>query len=613
MKRYILLALLLPLFAYSQKPYDFKEAELKTRKLIYTAPDSALGIIKRTLSQKGRLHDTIYGNTYNLYGMYYGMKGNPDSSIHYFRKSLSYIDHYPRNKVRSLLNLSIAHRNKGEYQTAIKLAQDVVDINEKIDNEIGVGMAYGELASNYNLLNEYDKSIDYLLKSINILKKQKGNKQLPAVKQKLANTYLRKENFEFALDMYKECLADFKAMGADKNYHMTLLNMGEAYIHTKQLGQARNVLSEAALGLEKFGDKEMLGITYSKIGHLERQLKNNAKAIANYDKAFKYLLVTKSPHLVRIAAEYIDLVNFSENFTLAKEIITKVEASNKLQAANDADKLVYQKAKAITYAYSNDDKKAIEALKNTVVMMDSLAIKEKKEDVKEIQAKFQTEEQREKNIELAENNENLQNTLQNEKKIRILYIAGSIVVIGLILSLVHQLRLKNKLQNEELKSIAAEKNLIEQKQRHDAELNNAQKEIIEEKQRELTSIALQMANYQDGLNTVIEKCSDGEFTKVSEVKTELLKLARQKDYWKQFETRFNSLHPEFNNILSNRFSKLTKNDIEFCSLLKLNLSNKEIASLLQISHESAITKKYRIKKKMEINDEAEFDKLLMEI
>ncbi|MGV3461479.1 MAG: tetratricopeptide repeat protein [Flavobacterium sp.] len=613
MKRFLPLALLLPLIAIAQKSYDFKEAELRTRKLVYTAPDSALAVIKRTLSQKGKLHDTIYGNTYNLYGMYYGMKGNPDSSIYYFRKSLSFVDAFPRNKVRSLLNLSIAYRNKGEHPTAIKLAQEVVDINTKIANEIGVGMAYGEIASSYNLMNDYDKSIDYLLKAINILKKQKGNKQLAAVKQKLANTYLRQENFDFALDIYKECLVDFKAMGADKNYHLTLLNMGEAYIHTNRLSQARSVLTEAALGLEKYGDKEIMGITYSKIGNLERQLKNNAKAIAGYDNAFNYLLESKSQHLVRIGSEYIDLLNFSNNFTLAKEIIAKVDASKKLQNTNDADKLVYQKAVAVTYAHTNDDKKAIEAFKNTVVMMDSLAIKEKKEDVKEIQAKFQTEEQREKNIALAANNETLQKAIENEKRVRILYIGGSVAVIILILSILRQLQLKNKLQNQELKSIAAEKNLIEQQHRHDTELNNAQKEIIEEKQRELTSLALQMANQQDSLNVLIERCGQGELTKVNDVKRELLTLTRQKDYWKQFETRFNNLHPDFNASLSNRFSKLTKNDIEFCSLLKLNLSNKEIASLLQISHESAITKKYRIKKKMEIADDAEFDRLLMEI
>lgn len=586
---------------------------MKARKIIYSNPDSALVIVKRTLAQKGKLHDTIYGNSYNLFGMYYGMKGNPDSSIIYFKKSLTYIEDFPRIKVRSLLNLSIGYRNKGEYQTAIKLAKDVVEINNKIDNETGIGIAYGEIASNYNLLNDYDKSVDYLLKAIAILKKVKGERYLPAIKQKLANTYLKQENFDFALDIYKECLADFKAAGAEKNYFLTLLNMGEAYIHKNQLGQARSALTEAAQGLEKFGDKELIGITYSKVGNLERSLKNNAKAIANYDKAFKILLENKSPHLVRIGSEYIDLLNFNKNFAAAKEVIAKIDATNKLKTANDGDKVVYQKAVAVTYRHTNEDKKALEAFQNTVVMMDSLAIKEKKEDVKEIQAKFQTAQQREKNIELAANNMTLQKAIETEKRLKLLYILGSAAVIILVLSLLRQLRLKNKLQKEELKLINTEKDMIEQQHRHEQELNNAQREIIEEKQRELTSIALQMANYQDSLNNLVEKCDDATFTKVAQVKKELQQLTRQKDYWKQFETRFNNLHPDFNNNLVNRFSKLTKNDIEFCSLLKLNLSNKEIASLLQISHESAITKKYRIKKKMEITDDAEFDKLLMEI
>src|SRR5690606_685960 len=139
------------------------------------------------------------------------------------------------------------------------------------------------------------------------------------------------------------------------------------------------------------------------------------------------------------------------------------------------------------------------------------------------------------------------------------------------------------------------------------------KDTIDEKQRELTSTALRMANYQDNINQIIEKCESNEFTKVGEVKKELEHLIKQKDYWKQFETRFNSIHPEFNAGLVKKYSKLTKNDLEFCALLKLNLSNKEIASLLQISHESAITKKYRIKKKMGISDDTEFEKLIMEM
>jgi DNA-binding CsgD family transcriptional regulator len=92
-----------------------------------------------------------------------------------------------------------------------------------------------------------------------------------------------------------------------------------------------------------------------------------------------------------------------------------------------------------------------------------------------------------------------------------------------------------------------------------------------------------------------------------------MSLTKQKDYWNNFETRFNSLNPNFESNLLTHFPALSKNDIQFCALLKLNLSYKEIASLLQISYESAVTKKYRIKKKMGISDDNEFEKIIIEI
>ena len=124
-------------------------------------------------------------------------------------------------------------------------------------------------------------------------------------------------------------------------------------------------------------------------------------------------------------------------------------------------------------------------------------------------------------------------------------------------------------------------------------------------------MALRLANFYDGINAMMERITMQ--SSITDVKKELQQLIKEKDYWKQFETRFNNLNPEFATGLLNRFPKLTKNDIEFCSLVKLKLSNKEIASLLQISHESVITKKYRIRKKMELEEDGDFEKLLSEL
>jgi tetratricopeptide (TPR) repeat protein/DNA-binding CsgD family transcriptional regulator len=592
--------------------YDFKAADAKARKLLNSNPAAALAIIKKTLAQDD-LHDTVYGNTYNLYGIYYGVTGKPDSTIYYMRKSISYLDGYPKNKVKSLMNLAIGYRNKGEYTTSIKLLKEAVALQKKLKNNTGLAIAYGELATNYNYMTDYEKSVDYLTKAIPLLKDPKDKSTLVVIKQKLAGTYISRENYAFAIDLYRECAAYFKETGSNHNYYLTLINLGDALTHAKRYGEAGKALALAAEGLKGFGDKELIGITAFRTAELESAIGNKAKATASYEIALKNLKEAGSVRIIGIGGGYISFLNKYNEHKKALEVIASIEATKKFRNAANEEQLTYQNAIAETYKATNNDKEAIKAYQNTITIMDSIASAQKEIAIQEAQAKFQTELQREKNIALEANNMTLQKQMQTEKMLMMLYIFISIALIVLILLFLRGYWLKNKLQKEELKSIETEKNLIQQQHKHEQELTNTQKDIIEEKQRELTSTALRMANYQDNITDIIEKCNANATLSVNDIKKELQLLMKQKDYWKQFETRFNTLHPEFGNILTGRFPKLTKSDIEFCSLLKLNLSNKEIASLLQISHESAITKKYRIKKKMEIGDDDEFEKLLMEI
>lgn len=608
---YLVLLLLYSAVCFSQKPYDFKKAETDCRRLVYSNPDSARIIIQKTLSQKN-ITDSIYGNTYNMLGIYYGMKGIPDSTVFYSKKSLSYLENFPRNKARSLSNIAIGYRMMNEYDLALKYLNQALDIHKKENNQIGIAMAYGEIASIYYSKAEYEKAADLLLKSIAILKVEKSPKQLIAIKQKLANTYLVMHNFKFAIDLYRECIAEFKAAGQTKNYYLTLSNIAEAYMQLEDWPNARKALIEATPGLEKAGDKEMIGINYAKLGKLENELGNDAQSEKYYDLALSNIRISNSGFIVRIGSEYINVLNEYKKYDKALKIIDILKSSKKFNATNLEDRKIYQNAIADTYkgAHKNDD--ALEAYKHTIVLMDSISAQDKQSALDEIQAKFQTELQREKNLVLQANNNALQKNMKADKRLMLIYIVISIGLLIVVLLFVRGLRLKNRLQAQGLKSIEAEKNLIVQQHEYEQQLITKQEEIIDEKQRELTSSALRMANLQDSINEIIDKC-DTAGLKATDIKKELVTLTKQNDYWKQFEIRFNTLHPEFGNNLTTKFSKLTKNDIEFCSLLKLNLSNKEIASLLQISHESAITKKYRIKKKMEINDDTEFEKLLMEI
>ncbi|MFL9843229.1 tetratricopeptide repeat protein [Flavobacterium rhizosphaerae] len=607
-----LLICLLLVFTASAQKYDFKKAEQECRRLIYKSPDSALAIIKNTLAQPN-IHDTVYGNTYNLYGIYYGMTGKPDSVIYYTKRSLTYLNDYPKTRVRSLMNLALGYRNKGEYQTAIKYQKEALKFYRDQKNKVGVAIAYGELASNYNYMLKYDTSVKYLLKSIEIFKAEKDTIHLAVVRQKLANTYLAKNNFEFALDMYRECIKDFRAFGMEKNYYLTLVNMGEALIHLKQYKEAQKILSEAAEGLKQYGDEEIIGVCYSKIGNINYIKGNSNKALKYYEIAFNNTEKTKSIHTLRIGAEYIGILNSQKQYDKSLNIINHIEKLNIYNKTNIEDQMVYSNAAAQTYKATNNPVRALDAFEKTIALKDSIDENEKQSAIRESQAKFQTALQRQKNMSLEASNILLTKQIGTEKHMLILYIVVSLAVLCVVLLLLRGYRLRYKLQQQELKSIETDKYIVEQKHLYEYELNAKQKETIEEKQRELTSSALVMSNFQDSIKQIIQNCDDGAYKTITDIKKELAQLNKQNDYWKQFEKRFNSLHPDFATELNTRFTKLTKNDIEFCSLLKLNLSNKEIAALLQISHESVITKKYRIKKKMEIQNDEDFDQLLLSL
>lgn len=604
---FCLLLLLFPLCAAAQ--YDFVKAEASARRLIYQKPDSAAVIIRKTLAQKGKLHDTVAGNSYNLYGMYFGIKGIPDSSVFYIRKSLGYLEAYPKLRVRALSNLGIALRNKGRYDESVTYLKEALALHRKDDNKVGIAMVYGELASDYTLMGDYKTSVDYLLESVRLLKAENNTRHLVAVKQKLANTYLKMGNIDFAADMYKDCLAEFKARGIDKNYYLTLLNLAETYIQRRKFTEAKAALSEAAGGLKRYGDRELTGITLSKVGNIDRQQARFESAVRQYQAATDLLIEARSPFFIRIASEYIDLLNKIGNYKEASAFATRAAAAG-LQSKNPEDKLLFDKAVAVAYAHTGKQPEAAAHYQEAISLMDTLLENRKVKDVLEAQAKYETNRHREKNEELSENNKALKEQARTERIIALLVVtvcAGALFIIFIMLK---NSRYKVKLQQQALKSAEAERHLAEEKRKHEAVLREAGNEMLLERQRELAAMTLRMAKDQQSLTALMGKFEAGQIKSLQEVQTELRHIVVEKDYWRQFEKRFNSLHPDFSRRLSEKYPKLTRSDIEFCSLLKMNLSNKEIAAMLQISHESAITKKYRIKKKMDVSDDSVFEQII---
>tara|TARA_R110002049_G_scaffold32570_9_gene108324 strand:- start:10048 stop:12774 length:2727 start_codon:yes stop_codon:yes gene_type:complete len=74
-------------------------------------------------------------------------------------------------------------------------------------------------------------------------------------------------------------------------------------------------------------------------------------------------------------------------------------------------------------------------------------------------------------------------------------------------------------------------------------------------------------------------------------------LSDSKD-WSFFEQAFNNADKDFLEKIKKSHPDLTPNDLRFCAYLRLNLSSKEMAPLLNISTKSVETKRYRLRKKL---------------
>lgn len=84
-----------------------------------------------------------------------------------------------------------------------------------------------------------------------------------------------------------------------------------------------------------------------------------------------------------------------------------------------------------------------------------------------------------------------------------------------------------------------------------------------------------------------------------------------KDEWEVFENNFSQVHDEFFEALKQKHSKLTPKDLKICAYIKMNLSSKEIAPLMNISVRGVETHRYRLKKKLNLeNDISLVDYLL---
>ncbi|GAA6768403.1 hypothetical protein AAFH68_43580 [Flavobacterium sp. CGRL1] len=175
---------------------------------------------------------------------------------------------------------------------------------------------------------------------------------------------------------------------------------------------------------------------------------------------------------------------------------------------------------------------------------------------------------------------------------------------------------KLKLQAEELKH---QREILEMELKKENELNiqEYEKHILElelqSKSSEVAGKSLSIAKQSEMIENIQNILdSEKDFNKLkSEIKKAIKINEVNKHEWEIFETNLNQIHNEFIINLSKKYPQLTPKDIKLCVYLKMNLSSKEIAPMMNISFRGVELHRYRLRKKLNLTQDENLSKFLL--
>ena len=176
-----------------------------------------------------------------------------------------------------------------------------------------------------------------------------------------------------------------------------------------------------------------------------------------------------------------------------------------------------------------------------------------------------------------------------------------------------QLALKIAFEKEQ--EIALNKERIDSEKEMNEVKNAALKSELKLKSKQLANTAMSLVKKNEVLMLVknellfIKDKFSNQYS-YKKLLNQINKSIEHEDEWELFEYNFNQVHKEFFDALKLKFPVLTHKDLKLCAFIKMNLSTKEIAPLLNISIRGVETHRYRLKKKLQLDKEENINEYL---
>lgn len=477
---------------------------------------------------------------------------------------LALYEEHPLPQVMLLYSCALAYMSEGNYSEAFQYAIKMIGKTETINDKQLLFKIYNLMGTLYSYIQNYNRAESYYKQAAEYVSPEQVEYD-----QLLNNIYrivfLRGE-IQQAIQLFEQMIPVLEEKQDTTSLITFHLNLGACYSENQEIDKAFQSFQTALELAGTIDNDKFKTAIYQNLG-------NYYYTVKNYKKSFQYLLKANELARKNNNPEQLTYVLYS--------MATVFDEQNKIDSA---------------YSYLRE----YEMLKNRL---------NNHSEMTEVYQSYVSV--------LIESSENKLKITESElllknKQYTIAVISSLAIIASIVFLLIILFQKKRSAQQKTVLKEIENKDLSVRLQ-YQNELRKLQSERLEDQLREINSYSLLLLNKNHLLQQIWDMTAQygGDKEKAGgifrKIKTMVKSNQHTEKEWDDFILHFEKVHPRFFEKLLMKCPDLTKNDLKLCAYIRIGMSMKQIAQILNIFPDSVKTNRYRLRKKFNLQDHETLD------
>lgn len=529
------------------------------------------------------------------------MYTQPDSGRVYIEKSLRAFENGddPEGYIRALLTSATLYVENAELDKGEEIAVAALERAKEIDFKEGIAWLNLTMGTINIRRGKFTEAAEYHFEGVQFAREIGHHDILLTNLMNLGIIKLQLSLFDEASQYLLEAVAISEEHGTKFRQAQLYGNLGYLEYMRQNIGLSKGYHQKSLSIFRKIDDKVNMAASLSNLGFAQGLLKEFKEAQVSYDEALVLFREVKD-----VSGETRVLGNLARllkewgkprlALSYAEQAVSGERGTGYVLLQKDLYQIRYE-----LYSELKDYKKALESFELYKALEDSIRISTDESKIARLTAEYEYETlEKENQLQLQENEIK---SLQLQQRNQMLIGSGLLLLICIYVFIRIRNRLKVKLSLTE-KDVQISQQAFElEKERLMAYTQELllKNESLEEKQHQLEAQSAGIETKSAESYELLDKLSSA--------------IVDDKD-WKTFKLYFEAVYPAFfETIRSEKEVSLTLGEQRLAALIKLSLSNKEVGAILNISRNSVVRAKYRLRQKLNFAETAELESYLHSI